>query len=296
MMQLISKTNIDFINKRFALFAISGLFVLMTVISLFTKGLNFGLDFRGGTLVQVKFEKPLEIKDVRQALEANKLDADIQSYTGRNAFAVRIKGKQENVNEIGDKIKDALTASFGNTFTVEKLDYVGPTVGRDLTKKALWALILSLFGIILYLAFRFNNPLWGLMGVLALFHDVFVTTGFLSITAREVDLVTVAALLTIAGFSINDTIVIFDRMRENIKLYPRMAFKELINKSINETLSRTVITSLTVLSAVVILYFGGYVINDFAFTMIVGIIAGTYSTVAIATPLLYQLAKKSAKK
>lgn len=296
MMQLIPKTSIDFISKRFLLFAISAIFLLMTAISLTTKGLNFGLDFRGGTLVQVKFTVPVEIEAVRASLADILPEADIQSYTGRNAFAVRVKGKQERVNEIGDYIKNGLTASFGSSFEVEKLDYVGPTVGRDLTKKAMWALVLSLFGIILYLAFRFNNPLWGLMGVIALFHDVIVTTGFLSLTGREIDLVIIAALLTIAGFSINDTIVIFDRMRENIKLYPRMGFKELINKSINETLSRTVITSLTVLSAVIILYFGGYVINDFAFTMIIGIIAGTYSTVAIATPMLYQLAGTTAKK
>jgi preprotein translocase subunit SecF len=296
MMQLIPKTNIDFINKRFALFTVSAIFLMMTVISLLTKGLNFGLDFRGGTLVQVKFTKPIEIESVRASLADTRPEADIQSYTGRNAFAIRIKGKQERVNEIGDSIKNALTASFGSSFEVEKLDYVGPTVGRDLTKKAMWALILSLFGIILYLAFRFNNPLWGLMGVVALFHDVIVTTGFLSVTGREIDLVIIAALLTIAGFSINDTIVIFDRMRENVKLHPRMGFKELINKSINETLSRTVITSLTVLSAVIILYFGGYVINDFAFTMIVGIVAGTYSTIAIATPILYQLSGKTTAK
>jgi len=209
---------------------------------------------------------------------------------GRNSFSIKIKGRQENVNETAGKIHEAIKTSFpDNQFTEERREYVGPAVGRDLSRKALWALFLSMIGIIVYVAFRFQNPVWGAMGVLAIFHDVFITIGFMSITNREIDLVIVAALLTIAGYSINDTIVIFDRMRENIKIHPKMPLGELINKSVNETLSRTFITNFTVLTAVMCLYlFGGEVINNFAFAMLVGSITGTYSTIAIASPLVYQ--------
>jgi preprotein translocase subunit SecF len=166
-------------------------------------------------------------------------------------------------------------------------------VGRDLAKKALFAVVLSLFGIIVYVAFRFSNPVWGAAGVVSLMHDVFVTMGALSITNREIDLVVVAALLTIAGYSINDTIVIFDRMRENMRMFPKMHIGKLVNTSVNETLSRTLITNLTVLTVVTILFlFGGEVINNFAFAMLVGSICGTYSTIALATPLVYQWENK----
>ena len=290
MITLIKKTSINFMAKRFIFFAISGVMISAGIISLAVKGANLGLDFTGGTLLQLRFEKPVSIAQVREAMSKAGLETAIQSFTDRNAYQLKVKGKQENVNEIADKIIAGLTANLpGNAFTEEKRDYVGPVVGRDLAKKALFALILSMFGIIVYVAFRFSNPVWGAAGVIALAHDVFVTTGALSITNREIDLVIVAALLTIAGYSINDTIVIFDRMRENMRTFPKMPLGELANLSVNETLSRTLITNFTVLGVVSILYvFGGDVINNFAFAMLVGSICGTYSTIAIATPLVYQ--------
>ncbi|MCX5783081.1 MAG: protein translocase subunit SecF [Elusimicrobia bacterium] len=290
MMVLIPKTNIDFIGKRFVLFAISGFFIALGIVAIAVKGINFGLDFTGGTLVQVQYDSPVVIGDVRGALQKAGITAGIQSFTGRNSFAIRVKGRQENVNEVGNKITGALKAAMPDkSFKEERREYVGPTVGRDLARRAVMALVFSMFGIIVYVAFRFSNPIWGTMGVLALFHDVFITLGFMTLTGREIDLVIVAALLTIAGYSINDTIVIFDRMRENMRLHVKMPLGELVNKSINETLSRTLITNFTVLSAVAVLYFaGGDVINDFAFAMLVGSIFGTYSTIAIATPLVYQ--------
>ncbi|OGS55822.1 MAG: protein-export membrane protein SecF, partial [Elusimicrobia bacterium RIFOXYB2_FULL_62_6] len=238
--------------------------------------------------------KPITIAEVRQVVKASGTDASIQTFTRRNAYAFKVKGKQEHVNEIADKLIAGLKANLaGNSFIEEKRDYVGPVVGRDLSKKALFAIILSLFGIIVYVAFRFANPVWGAAGVIALLHDVFITYGAMSLTDREVDLVVVAALLTIAGYSINDTIVIFDRMRENLKKFPKMLLGDLVNTSVNETLSRTLITNLTVLSVVLILFlFGGDVINNFAFAMLVGSMIGTYSTIAIATPLVYQWEKK----
>ncbi|HAT73252.1 MAG TPA: protein translocase subunit SecF [Elusimicrobia bacterium] len=294
MMVLIKKTNIDFIKKRFMFFGISAIMIAAGAASMAVKGLNLGLDFTGGTLLQVQFDQKVTTAQVRESMTRAGLETSVQSFTGRNAYQIKVKGSQERVNEMADKIMAGFSASFpGNKFTEEKRDYVGPVVGRDLAKKALFAFILSLFGIIVYVAFRFANPVWGAAGVIALLHDVFVAAGALSITNREIDLVIVAALLTIAGYSINDTIVIFDRMRENMRMFPKMQLGQLANTSINETLSRTLITNFTVLAVVAVMFFyGGEVINNFAFTMLVGSICGTYSTIAIATPLVYQWAKK----
>lgn len=295
MIKLVGKTNIDFVGKRFAFFGLSAAVILAGIISLSVKGLNLGLDFTGGTLLQVAFEQPVAIAQMRKAMSDAGIEAVIQSYTGRNAYSVRVKGKQDNVNEVANRIIKGFETAFpGNKYTEEKRDYVGPVVGRDLAKKAMFAIILSLFGIIIYVAFRFSNPVWGAAGVLALAHDVFITMTALSITNREIDLVVVAALLTIAGYSINDTIVIFDRMRENIRKFPKMPLGQLINVSVNETVSRTIITNMTVLTVVLILFlFGGDVINNFAFAMLIGSVAGTYSTMAIATQMVYQWENKS---
>ncbi|HNW44852.1 MAG TPA: protein translocase subunit SecF [Elusimicrobiales bacterium] len=289
MIVLIKKTNIDFIKKRFLFFAISGVMIAAGAISMAVKGINLGLDFTGGTMLQLRFSAPVSTADVRAALNKGGIETTLQSLDN-NAYQVKVKGPQEKVNEISDRILGAFAANLpGNAFTEEKRDYVGAVVGRDLAKKALFAFILSFFGIIVYVAFRFATPVWGAAGVVALMHDVFVAVGALSITNREIDLVIVAALLTIAGYSINDTIVIFDRMRENMRIFPKMPLGQLANASINETLSRTLITNFTVLAVVLILFvFGGEVINNFAFTMLVGSICGTYSTIAIATPLVYQ--------
>lgn len=298
MMILIKKTNIDFVAKRFVFFAVSGVMIFAGAVSMGVKGLNLGLDFTGGTLLQLRFEKPVSTGEVRAALNKTGLEPTIQSFSDRNAYQFKVKGAQDQVNEMADRIMAAFTANLpGNTFTEERRDYVGPVVGRDLAKKALFALILSMFGIIIYVAFRFANPVWGAAGVIALLHDVFVTAGAMSLTNREIDLVIVAAFLTIAGYSINDTIVIFDRMRENMRTFPKMPLGQLVNASVNETLSRTLITNLTVLGVVAILFiFGGEVINNFAFAMLVGSMAGTYSTIAIATPLVYQWERAGRRK
>jgi preprotein translocase subunit SecF len=293
MMTLVPKTNIDFIGKRWIFFGISLTLMVLSVISLATRGLNLGLDFTGGTLVQVQFEKQIDTGDLRSAMDKAGIGATIQSYTGRNAFAISVKGKQDSVNTVGGKIQAAITAAMPAVpFKVERVEYVGPAVGRDMAKKALWAMSLSFMMMIVYIAFRFSNPLWGTMGVIADFHDIFITVGILSLTGKEIDLVVIAAVLTIAGYSINDTVVTFDRMRENMRNNIRIPLGELINRSINETLARTVMTTATVFLAVLALFFlGGEVIHNFAFTMFVGVILGTYSTVAIATPLLFEWAE-----
>ena len=297
MMQIFKKTSFDFIGKRKTFFAISGGLILIAILSLCIRGMNMGLDFTGGTLMQVHFEKFISTGDLRSALVKNNVEASIQSFSDSDSFQIKVKGAQTDVNTEADKITNALNEAVkDNKFTVEKLDYVGPVVGKDLSRKAIFAIVLSMMGIILYVAFRFSNPIWGGCGVIALFHDVLIALGALSLTGREIDLVVVAALLTLVGYSINDTVVIFDRMRENLRTFPKMSLGELINVSLNETLSRTVITSITVFLVVLILFiFGGDVINNFAFTMLIGTICGTYSTITIAVPLVYTWANAGKK-
>ncbi len=295
MIRILHKTNINFVKLRHVFFSISGLVVLTGIISLSVKGVNLGLDFTGGTLMQVKFDKPVAIETVRSALDAAKVEASIQSFSDAS-YSIKVKGTQENVNEKANQIITGLKTIPGTTFVEEKRDYVGPVVGRDLAKKALFAMVLSMFGIIVYIAFRFSNPVWGAAGVIGLLHDVFVALTAMSITNREIDLVIVAAFLTIAGYSINDTIVIFDRMRENMRNFPKMALAELINLSVNECLSRTVITTMTVFITVLVLFlFGGIAINNFAFCMLIGTVTGVYSTVALCTPMVYQWERRSHK-
>lgn len=286
MMHLLPKTNIDFLKYRNVYFTLFALVLLAGVICFATKGFNLGIDFTGGTMVQVKFDKPVDMADIRAALDETGENSAIQSY-GDNTFAIREKSTSNEVGVVQSRIEKALE-TLNVPFTIQQTNSVGPAVGSDMTERAMWAILLSLVFIIIYVAFRFSNILWGISGVVALFHDLWVMALAFSLTQREIDLVVVAAFLTVAGFSINDTIVIFDRMRENIRLHPKMNMKELINLSINETLSRTIITSLTVIFALFILYFmGGEVLNSFAFAMLVGCISGVYSTIALSTPLVY---------
>ena len=273
MMTFFPKTNIDFLKYRKVYFTISALIFVVGIILFATKGLNMGVDFTGGTMVQVKFEQPVEMSKIREALTLT--------------YAVREKGAEGNIDEVQAGVEKALN-TLNVPYVVQQTNFVGPAVGQDMTERAAWAIILSLVFIIIYVAFRFSNILWGTSGVIALFHDLFVMAVAFAITQREIDLVVVAAFLTVAGFSINDTIVIFDRIRENMRLHPRSSLGELINLSINETLSRTVITSLTVVGALFILYFfGGEALNSFSFAMLVGCICGFYTTVALTTPLVY---------
>lgn len=286
MMHLLPKTNIDFLKYRKAYYTLFAVLLIGGIICFFTKGFNMGIDFTGGTMVQVKFSAPVEIAQVREALAATGANSELQTF-GDDSFAISEKSTADEVGVVQTRIEKALD-TLNVPYTVEQTNSVGPAVGESMTERALWAILLSLVFIIIYVAFRFSNILWGVSGVIALFHDLFVMAVAFSLTQREIDLVVVAAFLTVAGFSINDTIVIFDRMRENIRLHPKMSFGELINLSVNETLSRTIITTLTVLFALTVLYFfGGEVINSFAFAMLIGCLSGVYSTIALTTPLVY---------
>ena len=286
MISFLPKTNIDFLKYRKVYYTLFATLIVVGLICFFTKGFNLGIDFTGGTMVQVKFEQEMDMAKIRQALAETGANSELQSF-GDNSYAISEKSTSDEVGAVQKRIENALN-TLNVPYTVLQTNSVGPAVGADMTERALWSILLSFVFIIIYVAFRFSNILWGISGVVALFHDLFLMAVAFSVTQREIDLVVVAAFLTVAGFSINDTIVIFDRMRENKRLHPRISFGELINLSINETLSRTVITTLTVLFALGILYFmGGEVINSFAFAMLIGCVSGVYSTIALTTPLVY---------
>lgn len=294
-MKIFRKTpDFDFIGFRTKAFLISGLLLGASAAVLATKGLNWGIDFTGGSVVQITYDEPQELPTLRSELaRAGFGDAIPQHFTGTQTFAIRIKGVPENASAEGNKLIEALrTAAPGKAFRVDQRDFVGPTVGAHLYKQAIFAIVFSLLGIVGYVAFRFANPLWGLAGIVALAHDVFVTLGLFSVLGIELNLVLVAGILTVAGYSINDSIVIFDRMREKMRLMRRDPLKSVINLAVNETLSRTLITSLTTFfTAATLFVLGGPVIHDFALTLAFGVLIGTYSSVAIAAPVVFHWAK-----
>ncbi len=298
MFTLIPKTNIDFIGKRYLFFILSGALLLAGTASLvMKKGPKLGLDFTGGNLIEVKFQNAPPLEEVRKSLiETGISSAEIQSVPNQGIFIIRTQllgpkiGDSKSDLDIGKNIIEGLKKSFPNQNPeLLRKEFVGPTVGKHLMKQTTLAFLLTFVGIIIYVAFRFHSGIWGAAGVLALIHDVYATIGIFSLLDKEITVTIVAALLTIAGYSINDTIVIFDFMRERLRLRKMEPLSEMINQSINSTLSRTINTNLTVLFVVLTLYFfGGEVIHDFAFAMVFGAIVGTYSTIAIAAPLIYE--------
>jgi preprotein translocase subunit SecF len=286
-----NKTNIDFIGKRKYAIIFSCILLLITVLSLIAHGgPRYGVDFAGGVLIQVKFSQPVTAALIKEKLATVNLgDSTIQEFEekGQQEFLINYAKEEMDIETIQQSVRKALSEGFGNdSFEVRRVESVGPKVGKDLREKGMWAVVFSWVLMLVYVAFRFEFS-FGVGGIIALAHDVMVTIGAFSITNREIDLTIVAALLTIVGFSINDTIVIFDRVRENRRKYHNESLAQLINRSINETLSRTIITTGTVLLGVTaLLVFGGGVIHNFAFAMLVGCISGTYSTLYIASPFV----------
>ena len=284
MLQFFKKTSIDFIGKRWIAYALSAIVLVAGMAAFLSKGEKaYGIDFTGGQLQEYSFAREIEVEDVREALtDIGINDMTIQHVEGKNQ--ILIKTSDDVASEVNRKFKDSFSDNPSNLLRVEK---VGPSIGKHLRKSARLAMLWSLIGILIYVGFRFKKIGFAIAGVIALFHDVFVALGFLALTGRELNLTIVAALLTIAGYSINDTIVIYSRVRENIKLYRKASMKEIINMSVNQTLSRTVLTTFTTLLAVSsIFFFGGEVLRDFSFTLLVGIISGIYSTIYIAAPLV----------
>ena len=262
----------------------------MSVLLLFFKGLNFGVDFKGGTLIELRAnDKNITVTSLRQSFNNMNLgDFNVKKFGNENDFFIKIEKKDTSANAI-EIIKQELTNSIGSSFTFRRVENVGPKVSAELLKSGVIAIALSLAAMLFYIWIRFEWQ-FSLGAILALFHDVIITLGFFSLFNLEINLSIVAAVLTIVGYSMNDTVVIYDRVRENLKKFSDIKIFELTNKSINETLSRTLITSVTTLLALVSIYlFGGEILKGFSLAMILGVIFGTYSSIYIANPILVKL-------
>ena len=279
-------------NKYFKVFNIfSILLVVFSLILLIFKGLNYGVDFKGGTLIELRAtDKQITISQLRQSfLNMDLGDVSVKEFGKNNDFLIKFEKKNnDNSNFIGE-IKEKLTQSIGSGFNFRRVENVGPKVSAELLRSGIIAIGLSLAAMLLYIWIRFEWQ-FSLGAILALFHDVILTLGVFSLFSFEINLSIVAAVLTIVGYSMNDTVVIFDRVRENLNKFSDIKIFDLTNISINETLSRTIITSVTTLLALVSIYiFGGEILKGFSLAMILGVIFGTYSSIYIANPILILL-------
>jgi preprotein translocase subunit SecF len=299
--ELFRGVNVDWLGKKWYFLAFSMIFSVAGVISMgwhwahpvggLRSPVPLGVDFRGGTQVEVQFKQAPDIPKIRQATVAAGIkDASIQSFDEASKNEVLIS-LPEQTNEAAldtgrQQIQDALRAQFGDSFDVRNVQVVGPTVGKQLEGQALRATLYSLLGMLIYLWFRFQL-IYGVAAVVACFHDTLITVGFFALTDQEISLTVIAAILTLVGYSMNDTIVVFDRIRENLRLSRRETLADVVNRSINQTLSRTVLTSgLTFLTVLSLFVFGGRVLHGFSFALVVGILIGTYSSIAVAAPML----------
>ncbi len=282
-----ANTKIPFLRVRRFAFAFSILLMLGSVAAFFVNGLNYGIDFRGGTLIEIKTNGPADLAKMRSDLGAlNVGEVSIQEFGAPDDVLIRIQqqdGDEEAQQETIGKVKDALKPVVKE---FRRTEYVGPKVGGELKEAGTLAVLLAMAAILLYVWFRFEWQ-FGVGAVVALAHDVIATIGLFALLQLDFNLSTLAAILTIAGYSINDTVVVFDRVRENLRRYKKESLISLLNRSINDTLSRTVLTSITTLLALLALYFfGGDIIRGFAFAMIWGVIIGTYSSIFVAAPVL----------
>ena len=276
-------------GKKQTAIRLSAILILIGIVSVIIHGgLKYGIDFAGGTLVQLKFEKPPAIEEIRDGLKTIGLgDSTIQEFGSKNHILIRVQRSEEKLEEVGTQVKNSLAGKFNSeAIVVERVEMVGPKVGRDLREKAVLSIIYAIIGIVIYISWRFELQ-YAIAAIIALIHDVLVTMGAFSLYDKEFTLVIVAAFLTIIGYSLNDTIVVFDRIRENMRRKGKTPLVEVINNSINQTLSRTILTSGTTLLVVVALFFlGGEIIHDFSFALLVGVMVGTYSSIFIASVFL----------
>lgn len=279
-------THFDFVGKMKIAIGISVALIIISILSVvWHGGLNFGIDFAGGTIIQVKFTKTAPADVIRKSFQGIHIDDAIIQEIGQDEVIVRTN--QPMTKELQTKVGEALTGQFGaGNFDIRRIEFVGPKVGKDLTNKAILAIVFAWIGMLIYIAWRFEFR-YALGAIIALIHDTIIVIGALSLLNKEFTLTIVAALLTVIGYSINDTIVVFDRIRENRKKDLKRRLGEIINSSVNETLSRTILTSFTVFLVLIALFFlGGPVIHDFAFALLVGIVVGTYSSIFIASPIV----------
>lgn len=279
--------NVDFIGKRKISFALSAIIIAICIASIFTRGLSFGIDFTGGTLMEIRTVEAPNLADMRTELNTLGFgNVSVQEFGSDKDLLIRVP-KQDTSKISQEEIINTIQDTLGKEdVDYRRIEYVGPQVGEELIGAGVQAVIFSLIGILFYIWIRFEWQ-FGIAAVVALAHDTLMIIGLFSITQMEFNLSTVAAVLMIAGYSINDTVVVFDRVRENLRKYKKKAFADIFNLSINQTLSRTIITSVTTMLALVALWvFGGEVIRGFIDALIVGILVGTYSSIFIATPTL----------
>ncbi|PLX96311.1 MAG: protein translocase subunit SecF [Desulfuromonas sp.] len=298
-MQLIKPdVNVDFVGKRNMAFMISVLLILIGIGSLIMKGgPNYGVDFAGGTLVQLRFEKNTTPSEIKDALIPAVLDAATVQQFGddANEYLIRAQESDNGLQGLGTKILAALEPVYGaGQVDMRRIEMVGPQVGQELRKQGLMAILYAMIGILVYITWRFEFR-FAIGAIVALVHDVLLTLGAFSLFGKEIDLPIIAAFLAIIGYSLNDTIIVYDRIRENVGKYHDSGFAVTVNRSINETLSRTILTSGTTLLVVVALFLvGGGVIHNFAFALLVGVVVGTYSSIFVASPILIAWQEKSA--
>ena len=284
-----NKINFNKYFKLFNIFSIS--LVLLSIVLLLFKGLNYGVDFKGGTLIELRAsDKQITISQLRQSfLNMNLGDVSVKEFGKNNDFLIKFEKKENNNSNLINEIKENLTKSIGSGFSFRRVESVGPKVSAELLKSGIIAIALSLAAMLFYIWIRFEWQ-FSLGAIFALFHDVILTLGIFSLFSLEINLSIVAAVLTIVGYSMNDTVVIFDRVRENLNKFSDINIFDLTNISINETLSRTIITSVTTLLALISIYiFGGEILKGFSLAMILGVIFGTYSSIYIANPILILL-------
>jgi len=289
-MELIGKTKIDFIGKRKISFIISGVISLIGIIGIIQISLgtaNLGIDFTGGTAMQLKFAKPMVLQDARAALAKHGVEAGLQEIKESNQLLIKVGKTNVPLGKVAGTVEEVFRKEFpANPFTVESSTEIGPSIGEKLRKDTLIAIVIALIGIILYIAWRFDFK-FGVAAAIATLHDVLAIFAIFFVLGKEVDLLLITAVLTIAGYSLTDTVVVFDRIRENMRKNLKESLPTLFNFSINEVLSRTIITSLTTfLAATSLFLFGGEVIHNFAFALAFGVLVGTYSSVFVASPIV----------
>lgn len=291
MLEIIKNTKIDFLGKKKFAFIFSGILSIVGIIAIIQIAngkANLGIDFAGGTAIQLKFEKSIDLHEVRKALEDGGIrDFDLQDLPTVNKILIRVKKTEQQLGEISDSITGVISQRLpDNKYVVDSTTIIGPKVGGKLRADAAKAVALAIVGILVYIAIRFKLK-FAVGATIATFHDVLAVLGIFYLLGREINLILVTALLTIAGYSLTDTVVVFDRIRENLRMKVRDSVEAVMNLSINEVLSRTIVTSLTVLlTSLALFFFGGEVIHDFALAIIMGVIVGTYSSVFVASPIV----------
>ena len=306
-MRIVKDTNIDFMSRTFIASCISALLILVGAVSLITNGgPKLSIDFKGGTLVAVNFTDPVDINKIRSSLSSVSIDGqnfdfskeEIKHFGDESNVAIRIASIENEPPRFANRVSESLASIYPDLLPSEKSDFilsidkVGPKVGAELSSDAILAILYALGFILIYISVRFEFK-YAIGAIAALTHDVLITLGVFSILGYEISLAVIAAFLTIVGYSLNDTIVIFDRVRENVKSLKGSSMESVINQSINDSLSRTIVTSLTTFLVVLILFLvGGEVIHTFSFAMIVGVVIGTYSSIFVASPIVIKMDKK----